>query len=117
MRDDLSNKLVHLTKGTSADLSKHREEAVLILSSILKEKRLRGGTGFIKGSPLAVRGAMCLGFDLHLEQNAACKFLNVECDIHITFEDWFCLHVGRCNRNIFNNISSVLTQPRPKADM
>ena len=50
MRDDLSNNLVHLTKGTNADPSKHREEAFVNLCSILKEKRLRGGTGFIKGS-------------------------------------------------------------------
>lgn len=49
MRDDLSNKLVHLTKGVNEDASKHREEAILNLRSILKEKRLRGGTGFIKG--------------------------------------------------------------------
>jgi hypothetical protein len=49
MRDDLTDKLVHLTKGTSDDPSKHREEAIINLESILTEKRLRGGTGFIKG--------------------------------------------------------------------
>ncbi|HEY6096191.1 MAG TPA: hypothetical protein VIU93_14680 [Gallionellaceae bacterium] len=50
MRDDLSDKLVHLTKGVGEDPSKHREEALKALGKILKEKRLLGGTGFIKGS-------------------------------------------------------------------
>ena len=50
MRDDLSDKLVHLTKGVGEDPSKHREEALKTLGKILKEKRLLGGTGFIKGS-------------------------------------------------------------------
>jgi hypothetical protein len=56
MRDDLSNKLVHLAKGTNDDLKKHREEAVNTLHNILTEKRLRGGTGFIKG------GSRCVCF-------------------------------------------------------
>jgi hypothetical protein len=50
MRDDLSNNLVHLTKGTSNDPTKHREEALQTLEKILREKQLRGGIGFIKGS-------------------------------------------------------------------
>jgi hypothetical protein len=50
MRDDLSNQLVHLTKGTNANLKLHRQEAMESLFNILNEKRLRGGTGFIKGS-------------------------------------------------------------------
>jgi len=49
MRDDLTNSLVHLTKGTGSDPAKHRAEAVETLENILTEKALRGGTGFIKG--------------------------------------------------------------------
>lgn len=49
MRDDISDKLVHLTKGTGDDPLTHREEAVRTLHKILKDERLLGGTGFIKG--------------------------------------------------------------------
>lgn len=42
IRDDLSNKLIHFTKGTP-------EEATVAFRSIIKEEKLRGGTGFIKG--------------------------------------------------------------------
>jgi len=49
MRDDLTNKLVHLTKGTNDDRTKHREDAIRNLQSILCGKQLLGGTGFIKG--------------------------------------------------------------------
>lgn len=49
MRYDVSDKLVHLTKGTGDDPSKHREEAIQTLRKILNEKRLIGGNGFIKG--------------------------------------------------------------------
>ncbi|RYY73302.1 MAG: hypothetical protein EOO52_18010 [Gammaproteobacteria bacterium] len=49
MRDDVSNKLVHLTKGIGEDPKKHREEAFRILEKILGEKTLKGGTGFIRG--------------------------------------------------------------------
>lgn len=50
MRDDISEKLVHLTKGTGNDQAKHREQALIVLAKILKEKKLNGGTGYIKGS-------------------------------------------------------------------
>lgn len=50
MRDDISDKLVHLTKGTGEDSAKHREEAASNLMSILRQRALIGGTGFIKGS-------------------------------------------------------------------
>jgi hypothetical protein len=50
MRDDVSDKLVHLTKGTGSDAAKHREEAAAILVNILDQRKLVGGTGFIKGS-------------------------------------------------------------------
>jgi len=50
MRDDVSNTLVHLTKGIGCDPKKHREEAFQILKKILGEKTLKGGTGFIRGS-------------------------------------------------------------------
>lgn len=50
MRDDISDKLVHLTKGVGVDPSKHREEALKTLVKVLSEKRLLGGDGFIKGS-------------------------------------------------------------------
>lgn len=43
IRDDLSNKLVHLTRGESD------QEAAGKFSSILEGKRLQGGTGDIKG--------------------------------------------------------------------
>ena len=43
IRDDLSNKLVHLIRGETI------EEAFEKFSSILNERQLRGGTGYIKG--------------------------------------------------------------------
>jgi hypothetical protein len=43
IRDDLSNKLVHLVRGDSM------EEAFRKFRSILRDGRLRGGTGYIKG--------------------------------------------------------------------
>ena len=49
MRDDLTNNLVHLTKGIGDDSSKHREEALLTFDTIVSERRLLGNTGFIKG--------------------------------------------------------------------
>ena len=50
MRDDISNNLVHLTKGTGVDIENHRKQAVLTLVSILKSGELIGGSGMIKGS-------------------------------------------------------------------
>jgi hypothetical protein len=50
MRNDISNKLVHLTKGVGPDASKHRQEAIVTLTNILSQGILLGGTGFIKGS-------------------------------------------------------------------
>ena len=47
-RDDVSDKLVHLTKGANADKTKHREEALTTLVKILSDKELKGGVGFIK---------------------------------------------------------------------
>jgi hypothetical protein len=44
IRDDLSTKLVHLIRGESI------EEAFQKFQSILSERRLRGGDGYIKGS-------------------------------------------------------------------
>ena len=41
-RDDLSNKLIHFTKGTD-------QEAADIFLKIINESRLLGGKGFIKG--------------------------------------------------------------------
>lgn len=43
IRDDLSDKLIHLIRGDSI------EEAFSKFQSILNEGRLRGGTGYIKG--------------------------------------------------------------------
>lgn len=43
IRDDLSNKLIHLVRGDTI------EEAFGKFHSILKERQLRGGTGYIKG--------------------------------------------------------------------
>lgn len=49
MRDDLTNKLIHLTKGVGEDKSKHRGEGLLTLTKILRSQKLLGGNGFIKG--------------------------------------------------------------------
>jgi hypothetical protein len=54
MRDDIGNKLVHLTKGTGEDTARHRGEAATNLANILAERTLRGGCGFIKGKHLCV---------------------------------------------------------------
>lgn len=54
MRDDLSNKLVHLTKGTGSDPGKHRAEAFQALGKILKQRKLVGGSGLIKGGHTCV---------------------------------------------------------------
>lgn len=54
MRDDLSNKLVHLTKGTGDDPEKHRGEALRSFGKIIKSKTIKGGTGFIKGGHTCV---------------------------------------------------------------
>jgi len=43
IRDDLSNNLIHFTKGTD-------QEAADIFLKIISESRLLGGTGFIRGS-------------------------------------------------------------------
>ena len=43
IRDDLSDKLIHLTRGPTYD------DAAKVFSAILEEKRLLGGTGCIKG--------------------------------------------------------------------
>ena len=44
IRDDLSDKLIHLTRGQT------RDDAAKVFSTILEEKRLLGGTGCIKDS-------------------------------------------------------------------
>lgn len=44
IRDDLSNKLIHLTRGATY------EEAAAVFHSIITEKRLIGGSGCIKGA-------------------------------------------------------------------
>lgn len=49
VRDDLSDRLIHLTRGNGTDAEKNREEAVNNLESILQSGALKGGDGFIKG--------------------------------------------------------------------
>lgn len=49
IRDDLSDRLIHLTRGSSEDPKKNREESVGNLISILDSGALKGGNGFIKG--------------------------------------------------------------------
>ncbi len=44
IRDDLSNKLIHLVRGETAAIAFGK------FSSILEEGKLRGGTGYIRGS-------------------------------------------------------------------
>lgn len=50
IRNDLSNQLIHLTKGQSDDLGIRNTEAFQNLKTILGMNTLLGGTGFIKGS-------------------------------------------------------------------
>jgi len=51
IRDDLSNKLIHLTRGDSADdPTKAQEQALERFHSIVAHKKLLGGSGYIKGS-------------------------------------------------------------------
>jgi hypothetical protein len=54
MRHDISDKLVHLTKGTGEDAKQHRTEAFKTLYKILKDGALIGGTGYIKGKQKCV---------------------------------------------------------------
>lgn len=49
MRDDLSDKLVHLTRG-EPNAANPREQAVARLNSVLAQRLLAGGTGYIKGA-------------------------------------------------------------------
>jgi len=49
VRDDLSDRLIHLTRGAGTDETKHREEALVNLVEILKSNALKGGNGYIKG--------------------------------------------------------------------
>jgi len=49
MRDDLSNNLVHLTKGLTAEPARARSEASATLQKIMLSRKLVGGTGFIRG--------------------------------------------------------------------
>jgi hypothetical protein len=49
MRSDLSNKLIHLSRGRDPDPSKHHKEAARNLRNILQTRRLIGGTGYIRG--------------------------------------------------------------------
>jgi len=43
IRDDLTNKLIHFTKGDDY------QQAANTLQKIISERKLRGGTGYIKG--------------------------------------------------------------------
>ena len=49
VRDDLSDRLIHLTRGSGAPGTNSVEEAVNNLFSILGSSTLKGGNGFIKG--------------------------------------------------------------------
>jgi hypothetical protein len=49
MRSDVSDRLVHLTKGTGLKVEEHRKIALKTLGKILTSKSLKGGTGYIKG--------------------------------------------------------------------
>jgi hypothetical protein len=49
VRDDLSDRLIHLTRGTGPVEANHRVEALGNLLSILNGSVLKGGNGFIKG--------------------------------------------------------------------
>jgi len=49
IRDDLSNQLIHLTRGDNADPKLNRQEAFERFYSIADEGKLIGGSGFIKG--------------------------------------------------------------------
>lgn len=49
MRTDISEKLVHLTKGSGINVALHRQMAFKTLGEIMKSESIKGGTGFIKG--------------------------------------------------------------------
>jgi len=49
VRDDLSDRLIHLTRGSDKIGSNSVEDAVNNLYSILGSSTLKGGTGYIKG--------------------------------------------------------------------
>ena len=49
VRDDLSDRLIHLTRGSGVPGANSVEEAVNNLFSILGSATLKGGNGFIKG--------------------------------------------------------------------
>lgn len=50
IRDDMSNRLVHLTRGKVREEHADRQRtATSRFLSIVRERRLRGGTGYIKG--------------------------------------------------------------------
>lgn len=50
IRDDLSDRLIHLTRGDSGDPNQNREEAFKRFYTIAKQGKLIGGTGYIRGS-------------------------------------------------------------------
>jgi hypothetical protein len=49
IRDDLSNKLIHLTRGEPGDAKAAKEHAFERFHAIVTQKKLIGGTGYIKG--------------------------------------------------------------------
>ena len=49
IRDDLSQKLIHLTRGDSPDPAKAKGEAVDRFEAIVNQRRILGGSGCIKG--------------------------------------------------------------------
>ena len=50
LRDDVSDRLIHLTRGESPDPKKSLGEAFDRFVSIVQAKKLVGGSGYIKGS-------------------------------------------------------------------
>ena len=49
LRDDISNQVIHFTKAENKKSPTFLEDSIVLFDKILTEKRLLGGTGYIKG--------------------------------------------------------------------
>src|SRR5687768_9942725 len=49
VRDDISDQLIHFTKPQAARPQRFLEESLAVFDSTLTERKLNGGTGFIRG--------------------------------------------------------------------
>jgi len=56
IRDDISLNLIHFTKGGGDTAEARRAAAINGFGAIVDERRLLGGTGYIRGSCLGQEG-------------------------------------------------------------